>query len=388
MRVLLVAPLFPPETGGPATYSFEVKEKLGSLGHQVRVITAAPAAGSAPDVYVIPKPKLGINYLTFFWHHLLMIFHIFRAAKDYDLIYTQGTVHYALDSLVAAKLLRKPIALRFVGDASWEAASSRRLTNKYLEDFLKSPEGGIRIKYLISLQRFVFNSVDKIIVPSEFLRGVLLNYYHVQPDKVKVVYNSINLDDYSDLLKEVSAGQDNPIVITVGRLARHKAVDGIIRAVRELTGEYPNIKLRVVGEGPEKSNLEALATELNISDRVDFWGQRPHSEVLSLLKQSDISVLNSVYEGLPHVVIEAMACRVPVIATNIKGTSEVVIDGKTGLLVTPGDIGELKDKIAQLIKNDDLRNRLATNALALVKQKFTWEENLPLLERELEELLC
>lgn len=387
MRVLLVAPLFPPEIGGPATYSFEVKEKLGSLGHQVSVITAAPAAGSAQDVYVVPKPKLGINYLTFFWHHLLMICHIFKAAKDYDLIYTQGTVHYAFDSLVAARLCRKPIALRFVGDASWEAASNRRLTNKYLEDFLKSPEGGIRIKYLISLQRFVFNSVDKIIVPSEFLRDIIINYYHVQPEKVKVVYNSINLDDYSDLPKEVSAGQDNPVIITVSRLARLKAVDGIITAVKELTKEYPNIKLWVVGEGPEKGNLEALATELNIRDRVDFLGQRAHSEVLSLLKQSDIFVLNSVHEGLPHVVIEAMACRVPVIATNIKGTGEVVTDGKTGLLVTPGDIGELKDKLAQLIQSDDLRNRLVADALALVKQKFTWEKNLPLLERELESVV-
>ena len=65
----------------------------------------------------------------------------------------------------------------------------------------------------------------------------------------------------------------------------------------------------------------------------------------------------------------------------------VVIDGKTGLLVIPGDIGELKDRIAELIKNDDLRNRLAANALAVVKQKFTWEENLPLLERELESVI-
>jgi len=388
MRINIVTSIFPPEIGGPATYSFEIRKRLSDRGHRLRIITASGAAQPGDEVLVVSKPNLGFNYLTFFWHHLLMICHIFKAAKDYDLIYTQGSVYYALDSLVAAKLLRKPIAMRFVGDASWEAASNRRLTNKYLEDFLKSPEGGIRIKYLISLQRFVFNSVDKIIVPSEFLRDILLNYYHVQPDKVKVVYNSIDLDDYSDLSKEVLPGKNGHLLITVGRLARHKAVDGIIRAVKELAGEYPNIKLWVVGEGPEKGNLEALATELNIRDRVDFLGQRAHSEVLSLLKQSDLFVLNSVYEGLPHVVIEAMACRVPVIATNIKGTGEVVIDGKTGLLVTPGDIGELKDKLAQLIQSDDLRNRLVANALALVKQKFTWEKNLPLLERELEELLC
>jgi glycosyltransferase involved in cell wall biosynthesis len=164
-------------------------------------------------------------------------------------------------------------------------------------------------------------------------------------------------------------------------------VDGIIRAVREMTGEYLNIKLWIVGDGPEKSNLKALAAELNISDRVDFCGSRAHSEILNLLKRSDIFVLNSIYEGLPHVVIEAMACRVPVITTNIKGTGEVVIDGETGLLVTPGDVNELKDKLAQLIQSDDLRNRLVANALALVEQKFTWAENLPLLERELESVI-
>jgi len=86
-------------------------------------------------------------------------------------------------------------------------------------------------------------------------------------------------------------------------------------------------------------------------------------------------------------VIEAMSCQVPVIATNIKGTNEVITDGLTGLLVSPGNTGELKDSIAKLIRDDDLRNRLVANALGLVKQKFTWQENLFTLERELEALI-
>ena len=95
-------------------------------------------------------------------------------------------------------------------------------------------------------------------------------------------------------------------------------------------------------------------------------------------------MLNSSYEGLPHTIIEAMACRVPVIATRIRGTDEAVQDEETGLLVSPGNYAVLKDKLARLLADEELRASLVSRAYASVAEKFTWEKNLCRLETELE----
>lgn len=387
MNMTMVTSIFPPDIGGPATYASEILRRLKARGHTVRVVTPSAGAEAAAGVYIMPKRLLKPEFIGYAYALLALLLSIIRVSKDCEVIYTLSPAYVGLVSLMAAKLLQKPIVLRMVGDAAWEEASNKRKTEKFLEEFLKLPEGGRYIKRLITLQRFVLNRVNKIIVPSYFLKDVVVKYYGVTDRKVKVIHNSIDLPEYQKPLSEVSQTLGKPTLITVGRLARHKRVDRIIEVVKEISEEYPDISLLVVGDGPEKEDLERLSQELGIGAQVSFYGKVAHEETVKLLAEADIFVLNSVYEGLPHVVLEAMACRTPVVATNIKGTNEAVAHGQTGLLVPPENNEALKDKIIQLLSDEGLRKRLIENAYKSVREKFTWEKNLSVLEEELEEVI-
>ncbi len=387
MNMTMVTSIFPPDIGGPATYASEMLRRLNERGHTVRVVTPSAGAEAAAGVYVMPKRRPKPGFVGYAYTHLALLWGIIRISKACNVIYTLSPAYVGFVSLMAAKILRKPIVLRMVGDVAWEEASNKRKTEKFLEEFLKLPEGGRYIKRLITLQRFVLNRVNRIIVPSHFLKDVVVNYYGISDRKVRVIYNSIDLPEYQKSLSEVSQTLGKATLITVGRLARHKRVDRIIEVVKEISEEYPDISLLVVGDGPEQENLEKLSHELGINGQVRFYGKVTHEQTAKLLTEADIFVLNSVYEGLPHVVLEAMACRTPVIATNIKGTNETVKHGETGLLVPPDNNEELRQNIVRLLKDEGLRKRLIENAYRGVKERFTWEKNISILEKELEEVI-
>lgn len=388
MKLVITTPLFPPDMGGLATYTYELLQRLSQREHQVKVGTLGKSTESS-GVYSIgrvkrPASNMILQYLVLPGYYVASFISILRVIKGCDLVYTQNPTLIGLASLLAARLLRKPIMLRFAGDTTWERAFNSQKTTKFLEDFLNFPEGGRSVKWSLRVQKFVLNGVDRIIVPSQFLKDVLIKYYEVKPTKVQVIYNSIDLNDCQISPPQGVQSSGRPQIITVGRLVSHKRIDKVIRTFKKLTEEYPQASLEIIGDGPERGNLEALSQKLQVSEQVRFLGRLTRQETLARLQRADIFVLNSVYEGLPHLVIEAMACRVPVIATNIRGTNEVVEDGETGLLVEVDNDTQLKEKIAILLKDKQLRQRLVDKAHQSVRENFTWEKNLPLLERELQ----
>lgn len=382
MKITLVTNIFPPEIGGPATYASEILKRLNDRGHQVKGVTLSEGVEATTDVYVVRRHK--VKFIGFVHTHIALLRGITKVSKGCDVIYTLSPSFTGLASLIAARLLRKPVVLRFVGDAAWETASNKRQTNKNLEDFLRLPEGNRTIKRLLAVQKFVLNSVNKVIVPSRFLKEILMEYYKVRSEKIKVIYNSIDLEDYQKIPFRPFQPPTKLTMVTVGRLVRHKRIDKIIEAISVIKMKYPDVELLIIGEGPEKENLEELTHELRVEGDVKFYGGVEHSKVLELIQNADMLVLNSIYEGLPHVVIEAMACRTPVIATNIRGTNEVVKDGETGLLIPPNDKEALKEKIVQLLRDEELRKRVVEKAYKSVAERFTWEKNLSILEKELE----
>jgi glycosyltransferase involved in cell wall biosynthesis len=129
--------------------------------------------------------------------------------------------------------------------------------------------------------------------------------------------------------------------------------------------------LIVVGEGPERERLHELATSLGVAARVWFTGQVDRSTVMSLLSASDVFILNSTYEGLPHVVIEAMRAGVAVVATDAGGTREVVVPEDTGVLVPQDDPHALRDAVAALLADPSRRQMLAARAAAMMAARFT-----------------
>jgi glycosyltransferase involved in cell wall biosynthesis len=159
-------------------------------------------------------------------------------------------------------------------------------------------------------------------------------------------------------------------MICVGRLSPEKGQTGLLRAFAKLRARRPELMLRLVGDGPDRMSLEALAKELGLTDAVTFAGRLPEEETLAEIARSDLLVLPSFMEGLPIVLMEAMAVGVPVIASRVAGIPELVEDGETGLLFTPSDWDELASRIDFLLGDEAQRTRLTEKAKAKVASEF------------------
>jgi glycosyltransferase involved in cell wall biosynthesis len=175
------------------------------------------------------------------------------------------------------------------------------------------------------------------------------------------------------------------VVGAVGRLAAEKGFDLLIRSTRELLTRGLDVRLVIVGEGGERKHLQELATELGIADRVIMPGWQ--SDVRNYFEAMDVFALSSYREGLPNVLLEAMALEVPVVATRVNGVPRLIQDGRTGFLIEPGDGEGLATALVGLLKNQALRKVFSTAARRLVETRYSFLTRMQRLKRIYDELL-
>jgi glycosyltransferase involved in cell wall biosynthesis len=173
--------------------------------------------------------------------------------------------------------------------------------------------------------------------------------------------------DRAEARRRMGLPEDGAVVTYVGKLVPRKGVDHLVEAMGLLA--------RRPGVGEMRESLGARAAELGVSDRIRFAGKLPHEEVAWAMAAGDVFVLPSHSEGLPTVCCEALNCGLPVVATAVDGTPEIVRDGETGLLVPPGDAPALADALGRVLGDDALRARLAARALEVGLAEYTWAAN-------------
>ena len=210
---------------------------------------------------------------------------------------------------------------------------------------------------------------------------------------VEVVPNGVALENFQF---PISNFQKNlKIIITTSRLVRKNGLDILIKAITVIASEAKqslehgiasspdlgrdprndrNIKLVIIGSGPEERNLKTLAKKLQVNDVVEFLGDVSPNEIPKYLLQADIFVRASRSEGLGISFLEAMAAGVPVIATPVGGIPDFLKDRETGLFSKPEDPKDLSEKIKELLEDEELRKKLAYNARSLVEQDYDWNK--------------
>jgi glycosyltransferase involved in cell wall biosynthesis len=192
-----------------------------------------------------------------------------------------------------------------------------------------------------------------------------------QWDKLKVVRCGLDLSKLPPRAEDRSGVR----LICVGRLSAEKGQAGLLEAFAAALGDCPGLSMLFVGDGPERTRLEARAAELGLGDRVEFAGRCGEDETLRRIAGADVLVLSSFMEGLPIVLMEAMAVGTAVIASRVAGIPELVRDGESGLLFTPSNWPELATCIRRLAGDAGLRQALASNARAVVEQEFAIERS-------------
>jgi glycosyltransferase involved in cell wall biosynthesis len=194
-------------------------------------------------------------------------------------------------------------------------------------------------------------------------------------DKLKIIHCGVDPDRYAP------GERDGTRLLFVGRLAAVKGVPVLLDALAEARQTRPDLTLTLVGDGPDRSALEALAAARQLAGAVTFAGYKSQSEVADLLARHDALVLPSFAEGVPVVLMEAMAARMPAIATAVGGVSELVEDGATGCLVAPGDAAALRDAILRVMGDSALRQNMGAAGRAKVEAHFTTRSEAARLAR-------
>jgi glycosyltransferase involved in cell wall biosynthesis len=373
MEILITTGIFPPDIGGPATYVPTIAKALAERGHQVTVLTTSEPENLQWDDSIYPFFVSRINRRQKIWlRSLKCVAEILRLGRAADVIYANGIY---FEAAIASKFLRKPLVMKIVGDEAWERSVRRGWTKDNFEDFQQRCQSW-QAELLKRHRSWVVRQANKVIVPSQYLGNWVVKW-GVPAEKIAVIYNAVEI---SDKVEPLSIPLKTPVkAVTVGRLVPWKQVDGLIEALREI----PELGLVVVGDGPERPRLERIAQELGVSGRVYFAGQRSKRETLSLMEACDLFVLNSTYEGLPHTVLEAMALGLPVIATALGGTPEVVRDGETGVLVH-SENKALEEALRTLVTDEKARQRLGEKARKWVHECVNFEVMVTSTEKVLQ----
>jgi glycosyltransferase involved in cell wall biosynthesis len=193
----------------------------------------------------------------------------------------------------------------------------------------------------------------------------------VPPQKLTMVPNGVDLDKFKPKTGRKKEGGKIKIAY-IGRLVYNKGPDYLVKAAPKVLEECPSAGFIIIGDGPMRSVLERKVENLGIDHAFKFLGII--SGVEKVLPQCDILVRPSLLEGMPLTVLEAMACAIPVVASRVAGTVELIKDGETGLLIDPGDAAQLSKALTTLIKDEGKRLALGKNARRYVERHFSWDK--------------
>ena len=269
--------------------------------------------------------------------------------NDFDLIHTHNMRPLIYGSL-ASRFIRKPVI-------NTRHGSAKKVTKP-----------------------FIWNSNNRIILISNDSKRELLKYNKSIKVPVSVVYNGINLNEFNseslgqhnrELRKGIGISESSFIIGIVARLSVEKDHATLIKAFKLVFEQKGNVDLFIVGDGSVRQSLEVLVSELNIKSNVKFLGFR--DDIPQVLHMFDVFVLSSLTEGVSLTLLEAMAASKPIVATNVGGNSEVVIDMETGLLVPSKDPQSMADAILKILSDKEMSERMGKAGRKRVEEVFNLE---------------
>jgi len=378
LRICLITKMYPPRTGGGATYAYELANALGERGHRVDVYTQhvsneeeTPWTHENVTVTRLTKTRPLVVFSTLYFSIAC------RREIDfsqYDVIH--GTLMPATTFAFGPLFVRNleaPLVLTSHGTSYDEARSvDPQSPPDYLFRYVFHPIN-------VVMDALAGRWADRIIGVSDHTREQLRDLYRFDEEKLITVPPGIDSDRFQptdDLHPAVD--EDRRTILVLSRLDPRKGIDTAIRAFAEL--DDLNAELLIGGTGRLEDPLRELAIELGVDDRVRFLGFVPDEELPELYSSVDLFVLPSEYEGFGIVFMEAMACETPVIGTDVGGIPTAVDAGETGHLVPNGDTTELASKM-QLVLDDLSTHQSLADTARLWAEDHDWKEIAATVDR-------
>jgi N-acetyl-alpha-D-glucosaminyl L-malate synthase BshA len=370
-----------PTYGGSGVIATELGKSLAERGHKVHFIT-----------YALPMRLTGLGHYeteyldNIFYHEVEMstyplfefpLYSMALASKmvevsrfeKLDIIHAHYAIPHATSAVLAKQILQDGVKI----------ITTLHGTDITLVGLEPSFE---------PLMKFSIEASDGVTAVSKYLRDETIINYNVEKE-IEVIPNFIDTEIFRPVdaknLKRLLAPNGEKLLVHISNFREVKRVKDAVRAFKLVLDQGVKAKFLFVGDGPDRSECQALARELGIWQQTRFLGKQ--SELASILSASDVFLIPSGNESFGLSALEAMACGVPVISSNIGGLPELNIDGETGFVVDVGDVEAIADRMVRLLRDPDLHARLSRGAFERATGEFTKERIIPLYEAAYERAL-
>lgn len=344
-------------TGGATNVALDLANHLNqSSDFEVLLITGPIPPGRNDLTPLAREMKIPIQMVPNLVNHIDPIIN-FKSISDlrkimvegnFDVVHTHSSVAGVVGRL-AAYFARVPIIIHHVH--GWGLHERMSTLSKLM---------------YLNLERLCAVFTDRLIAVSNTDIKKGLEYRIASKEKFVLIYNGIdqkrfeqNVDE-QQIRQELGLKPDSDLVGMVGRLDEQKNPLDFIRAAELVCKSYPNVQFVFIGDGPLRNESENLIKELELQDKFILLGYR--DDVTRIMPVMKITALSSLWEGLPIVFLESLCAGKPIVANNVDGAKEIVVDGETGYLVTPGQPAEMAEKILILLKHESLCNDMAVIA--------------------------
>jgi len=340
------------KTGGAEVVLYNLVKSLDRRKFEPIVVSVIPIAEIGKKIQALGAKILSLNarfkYNPFIFFRLISIL-----KKEKPQILHSHLFHAIFLGRVTGRICKVPIIISSIH-------------SKYIGGFLRN-----------RLLQITDRLDDVVTIVSQRAAETIIKSKTVSANKLLVIYNGIDLNKFifqdkkakEKVREELNFKKDAKILISVGRLFRAKGYSYLIEAIKILKKNL-NIRLLILGEGEDKRKLETQIRDFNLEKNIFLLGREEN--VSDYLNTSNIFILASLWEGLPIALLEAMACGLPAVATNVGGTSEIIEDGVSGFLVEPKNSLTLAKKIEYLLSLEPGKRReMGMEGRKIVEEKFS-----------------
>ena len=361
MKILIINSEYPPIGGGAGNASAHIAARFAHMGHEIAVVTSR--FGKLP--HLEQRQNLTLHRIP-----------CLRQKQDRSNPFEQLVflISASIWTLGMVPRFKPNATLAFFGVPSGAIAwlLKRVFGIPYIVSLRGGDVPGFRPydfqryhKILSPFLHLIWKDASAVVANSNGLRA-LANVFDARFE-IPIIPNGVNLQEYA---AEVRAWSP-PRLLSVGRLVHQKGLDLAMHALAELKDlEW---EWCIAGDGPQINVLRSLANELGIQDRITFPGWRSHAELVECYKGSNLFLFPSRHEGMPNVVLEAMASGLPVVASRIAGNEELVLDGETGLLFPSEDVESLCVALRKLLVDNSQRQKMGNASRRRVEALYSWE---------------
>ena len=361
MRILILNSEYPPIGGGAGNASAHIADQFGKLGHTVHVVTsrfgrlAHQEQHGGVTIHRIPSLRR-------------------RQDRSNPLEQILFVLSASFWTMILASRFKPHATLAFFGVPS--GAVAWLIWKFYKVPYVVSLRGGdvpgfrpydFRLYHRLvgPFLRRIWSDAAAVVANSNGLRQLASAF---DPRfEIPIIPNGVDLQSYKIGEREWSF----PRLLSAGRIVHQKGLDLAMRALGGL--KDLNWEWQIAGDGPQMRELQSMARELGIQDRVHFLGWQSREQLMKCYRQANVFLFPSRHEGMPNAMLEAMASGLPVIASCIAGNEELVVDQKTGYLVPAEDIDALQTALKKMLSDSALRQQMGTASRHHAEENYSWE---------------